>query len=217
MALKKWHELPVSLRRSEAKRWDYLVDELSSGDATPEPEQQQEETPVTRDISITVDDGTDPIQGASVVIGETTKTTDSSGECSFTGLTDGEKSVTVSADGYTEKTETITVSSEGLSFTISLEAEVEETPVTRDISITVDDGTDAVEGATVAIGDITGTTGSAGGCTLQGVADGEQTISVTVTGFDDYSGTITVSENDTSFTISLTAATPGEQQETPGQ
>ena len=92
----------------------------------------------------------------------------------------------------------------------------EETPVTRDISITVNDGTDAVEGATVAIGAITSTTGSAGGCTLQNVADGEQTISVTATGFDDYSDTITVSENDTSFTISLTAATPGEQQETPG-
>lgn len=83
-----------------------------------------------------------------------------------------------------------------------------EVPVTstRNISITVNDGTDPVEGASVSIDEISGTTGSAGGCTLQGVADGEQTIHVVATGFEEYSGTITVSENDTSFTISLTAA-----------
>lgn len=138
MALKRWNKLGPHLRRSEGDRWNYLVDELSSGDETPKPEPQE------------------PVQQ-------------------------------------------------------------EEPPVTRDISITVNDGTDAVEGASVAIGEITGTTGSDGGCTLQGVADGEQTINVTATGFDDYSDTITVSENGTSFTISLTAATPGEQQETPGQ
>ena len=80
-----------------------------------------------------------------------------------------------------------------------------ETPTTRDISISVDDGTDAVEGATVHIGTISATTGSAGGCTLKGVADGEQTIEVTADGFGDYEDTITVSESNTSFTISLTA------------
>ena len=29
MSLKKWHELPVELRRSESKRWNYLVNELT--------------------------------------------------------------------------------------------------------------------------------------------------------------------------------------------
>ena len=83
-----------------------------------------------------------------------------------------------------------------------------ETPTTRDISISVDDGTDAVEGATVHIGTISSTTGSLGGCTLKGVADGEQTIEVTADGFGDYEDTITVSESNTSFTISLTAVVP---------
>ena len=27
--LKKWNELPVELRRSEAKRWNYLVEQLN--------------------------------------------------------------------------------------------------------------------------------------------------------------------------------------------
>ena len=30
MSLKKWHELPVELRRSKSKRWDYLVNELTN-------------------------------------------------------------------------------------------------------------------------------------------------------------------------------------------
>ena len=99
----------------------------------------------------------------------------------------------------------------------SSEEEIESpAATTRNISITVNDGTDAVEGASVAIGQITGTTGSAGGCTLQNVADGEQTITVTAEGFENYSGTITVSSENTSFTISLTAtvADPEEQATT---
>lgn len=90
---------------------------------------------------------------------------------------------------------------------------VVEQPTTRNISITVNDGTDAVEGAAVAIGQITGTTGSAGGCTLQAVADGEQTITVTAEGFEEYSDTITVSSEDTSFTISLTATVEDSEEQ----
>ena len=70
----------------------------------------------------------------------------------------------------------------------------------------MNDGTGSVEGATVAIGDVTGTTGSAGGCSLQNIPDGEQIVTVTKEGYTDYTGTITVSENNTSFTVSLTAS-----------
>ena len=100
-------------------------------------------------------------------------------------------------------------------FLIDKEAESEPAAevVTRNLTFTVNDGTDPVEGATVAIGDITGTTGSAGGCTLQGVAEGEKTVTVTAEGFENYSDTITVSSDSTSFTISLTAATQGDSQQ----
>ena len=77
-------------------------------------------SPATRDISFTINDGTDPIQGASVTIGSTTKTTGSAGGCSFTGVSEGSVSVEVSKEGYTTKTETITVDSTHTSFTISL-------------------------------------------------------------------------------------------------
>lgn len=77
---------------------------------------------------------------------------------------------------------------------------------TRNISFKIDDGTNPVENATVTIGTETGTTGSAGGCTLNGIPDGDNTVTVTAEGFVDYTDTITVSADDTEFTISLTAS-----------
>ena len=70
----------------------------------------------------------------------------------------------------------------------------------------MNDGNSPVENATVAIGDVTGTTGRAGGCSLQIISDGEHTVTVTKDCYTDYTGTITVSEDNTSFTISLTAS-----------
>ena len=82
------------------------------------------ETPVTPTytISFIINDGTDPIENASVVIDDVTKTTGSQGGCTFNEIEEGDVSVTVSATGYTTKTETITVDAEHLSFTISLVA-----------------------------------------------------------------------------------------------
>jgi len=113
----KWKKLPVNVRLSKEKQWNIIADALNSLNG-----EEEVVTPTTYDISITVNDGTNAIQSASVVIGETTKTTGSQGGCTFTGLTAGEKSVTVTATGYTEKTTTLTVGENSTSFTISLEA-----------------------------------------------------------------------------------------------
>lgn len=82
--------------------------------------QQQEQTPTTRDLSFTINDGTNPIEGATVAIGAKTGTTGSAGGCTITGVEEGSQSVEVSAEGYTTKTESITVDSNHTSFTISL-------------------------------------------------------------------------------------------------
>jgi len=74
----------------------------------------------------------------------------------------------------------------------------------RNISVNVTDGENGIQGATVSIGETTATTGSAGGCTLQHIADGNNTINVTKYGYNDYTSTITVSEDATSFEITLT-------------
>ena len=79
-------------------------------------------------------------------------------------------------------------------------------PVTRDLSFTVNDGTNPIKGATVTVGDKTGTTGDAGGCTIKGVAEGKVTVEVAATGYTTKSEEITVAEDSVSFTISLTSA-----------
>lgn len=78
-------------------------------------------------------------------------------------------------------------------------------PETVNISISVKDDQDSpVNGATVSIDEISSTTGSAGGCTLSNVPTGIQTITVTKEGYDEYSDSITVSSENTSFDITLT-------------
>lgn len=75
--------------------------------------------------------------------------------------------------------------------------DTEENPETYDLTFNVTDADGAVEGASVTVDNKTGTTGSAGGCTIKGVAKGEQTVVVSKTGYNDYSSNITVSANDT--------------------
>ena len=77
---------------------------------------------------------------------------------------------------------------------------------TRNISVNVTDGTNAVSDASVVIDDITRTTGSQGGCTFNDITDGEHTVTVTKTGYVTKTETITVSEDNTTFTITVTSA-----------
>jgi len=194
MALKKWSQLPVAVKRNRAKlyeyirlelngeletyyfdsfgdsscteyldsgtvmatgniEWDYTQVEVLTNNAHPEFVGKRyfvEKNPKTdgskayqlylddgttgtgmyvkiyaeapkRTVSITVNDGTDPVQGAKVVIGSEEKTTGSAGGCSFT-LPDGKSSVSITKTGFTDKTQEITVSYSGTSFTISLTA-----------------------------------------------------------------------------------------------
>ena len=53
-----------------------------------------------------------------------------------------------------------------------------------------------IEGATVTIGDITGVTGSAGGCTLRNVPIGEATVIITADGYKTVEETWEVTAND---------------------
>lgn len=57
----------------------------------------------------------------------------------------------------------------------------------------------------MSIGEISSITGSAGGCTLNNISVGEQTITVTADGYEDYSENITISNENNSFNITLTS------------
>lgn len=81
--------------------------------------------------------------------------------------------------------------------------EEEEIPETVDVHVTVSDGENAISGATVTIDEVTGTTIN-GGCNLSDVPTGTQTITVTKTGYVEYTEEITVSDSNYEFAIVLT-------------
>ena len=82
-------------------------------------------------------------------------------------------------------------------------------PVTYNISCSVTDGTDPLENVDVILEDAdetqyTGKTGSAGGCTISNVPEGTYSVVATKTGYTEYTGTIEVSEDNKTLTITLT-------------
>lgn len=79
----------------------------------------------------------------------------------------------------------------------------EGNPETYDLTFNVTDEDGAVEGATVSIDGKTGTTGAAGGCTVKSVNKGVQTLTVTASGHEEYSTSVTVSES-TTISVTLT-------------
>ncbi|WP_296875519.1 carboxypeptidase-like regulatory domain-containing protein [uncultured Methanobrevibacter sp.] len=83
-------------------------------------------------------------------------------------------------------------------------------PVTHNISVSVTDGTDPIENVDVILEDsnetqYTGKTGSAGGCTISNVPEGTYSVVATATGYNEYTGTLTVDENTSTLAITLTA------------
>ena len=147
-------------------------------------------------------DGTNPISGATVTIGDDEETTDEDGEATFESVYEGSQTITVSKTGYADKTSTVTVDDSHTSFEIELE-------VVDTITITVDDGDDtptAIEGASVKIGSTTKTTDSNGQCTFTGMTYQDYSAEVSATGYTTKTETVSFRSNHKSFTISLTAA-----------
>ena len=89
-----------------------------------------------------------------------------------------------------------------------------ENSVTRNVSVSVTDGTDPLGNVDIILEDAeenqyTGRTGSAGGCTIRNVPEGTYNFVASATGYVDYTGTLTVSEQSHTLDIILTAsATP---------
>ena len=91
-----------------------------------------------------------------------------------------------------------------------------------DISVSVSDGTDPIQGVAVTLTDVTdetktytGTSGSAGGCTLNDVALGEYTVSATKEGYSEYTDSLTVTEETDSLEIEMEADTQEENPQEP--
>lgn len=97
---------------------------------------------------------------------------------------------------------------------VKLCANASSTVATRSVSVSVKDGDDdTISGASVTLTDTTdssktytGTTGSAGGCTISNVPDGSYNVKSEKTGYDDYIGTFTVSSTNTNLNITMTSS-----------
>lgn len=97
---------------------DYTGDLTVDGDETVNIELNVLDT-----LTITVENGeSTPIEGATVTIGETNKTTNSNGQAEFT-LIYGDYTATISATGYITKTEEMAFRSNHKTFTASLTTE----------------------------------------------------------------------------------------------
>lgn len=224
MVLKEWADLPVSIRSSRRKLWNYLVDELNED---PDP------TPVveTSTVTATVTDGDSGISGITVTLTDTTDNSKTYTGTSITGGTAtiaevpyGEYSVTASGEGYEAYTAQSNLTVDGE--TETLEIVMTAIPTTTDIavSVTIKDSETPVEGATVLLTDVTdntktftGTTGSEGGCTLSNVTFSTYIVTATCTGYENYTAesNLTVTAETTTLSIGLTASTPA-QEEVPG-
>jgi gliding motility-associated-like protein len=161
-------------------------------------------TPETHTITITVvDENGDPIAGATVTINGENYTTDENGQVTIE-LPDGEYDYTVEADGYNDFTGTITVGGEDVDEAVIMIAEQEET---HTVTITVvDENGDPIEGATVTINGEEYVTDENGQVTLE-LPNGEYDYTVTIDGYDDFTGTITVGGEDVDETVTMTTET----------
>lgn len=72
-----------------------------------------------------------------------------------------------------------------------------------DLAISVTDGTSPIGGVEVTIGESTGTTGSAGGCTLHNILVGNVTVTATKEGYVGYSEEVTITSETETLEITL--------------
>jgi len=85
------------------------------------------ETPIKRTINVSVTDGTDPIKGASVVLtkGATeiaSSTTGDAGGCTLQNVEDDTYTITVTKEGFTEYSASVTTSENNTSLSVKLTA-----------------------------------------------------------------------------------------------
>lgn len=116
-----WEKLPSEIKGSKKKRFNYIMHEIYENCADKTITQPAEEEPEAYTISFSVKNGDgEGVNGATVILGDETKTTGSAGGCSFSDVIAGEYSVGVEADTYTRYTDSITVDEGSTSFIITL-------------------------------------------------------------------------------------------------
>ena len=192
--LEEYDELAKNNMRSTRKLYTYIKENASGSKPT---------------LTVKVKDGEDNVSGATVTIGTTEKTTDASGETTYS-LDYDNYTIEVEATGFEDYTENIKFRANHKTFTIPLEATLCKVTVTakdgsanklKDADITL--SLDSTEIAS-------GTTDKDGVCILEEIRFGTYTLEAVS---DDetltYTGSLTV-DGDETATITLTEAEGAE-------
>ena len=157
-------------------------------------------------MEVTVTDGTDPLENAAVVFTDYndvgvsfTGTTNSSGKCTIEVPLE-KYDVTATCAGYVdyEHPSQITVSGDT---TLTIEMEI----ITDTLTITVNDGENAISGATVTISEDSETTDENGQAVFDDMPYDDYSVTVEADGYNDTTETLQFRSNHKSFTVSLTA------------
>ena len=144
------------------------------------------------------------ISGATVKLGDTETTTDSSGNYTLSGLSAGTYTLTVSKTGYTTYQASITIVEGTNTQNITLTAETSQTGT---LTGTVKSGDAEVESVLVSLQNIgTYTTAADGVYTFAQVTYGTYTITATKTGYNNYSASVTINAATNTHNISLTTS-----------
>jgi len=155
-------------------------------------------TPASYTLTGTVHSGspTGPgLAGATVAVAGKTATTAGDGTFSISGISGGTYTMVVSKTGY------VSVTSQSVTINSNLVAALYLLPQTYTVSGTVTSAAGsnatALSGAVVSIAGQSATTGSTGTFSISGVAPGTYAVNASKSGYNTYSGSITVSANQT--------------------
>ncbi|MDL2273798.1 S-layer homology domain-containing protein [Oscillospiraceae bacterium OttesenSCG-928-G22] len=144
------------------------------------------------------------LAGATVKIGNNTATDEGGGTYKFTSIPEGSYTLEVSAPNHTAQSPNITVNATTAAVspltTVSLSA-------AHTVTITVNDGTNAIQGATVSFGSFSGITDGSGTVTFTGVPASTYTdLAVSATGFVTQSNLNLAVNGDPATTVTETVS-----------
>lgn len=210
-----WNELDLPSDWSKRERFNFIMayidSKFDSSDSqeeeTPTPTPTSEPEAQTGSVNILIHDLDDvKIANANVTLTNDdttyTGTTDEKGECTISDIVYGDYTLTIEAEGYETYEELIQITEDEDSTEVLMD-KIE----VGDVKVTVTDGENPIESASVVITDteFTATTGSAGGCTIRNVPLGEYTIEASkdgyINGLEDL--TVTAGENPITITLEL--------------
>ena len=170
--------------------------------------EEEEDDPITGSITVYVYDADTgyTISSATVSGAGYTKSTNSYGYTSYSGLSIGSYSFTASKSGYYSSSGSTTITTSSTSKTVYIYlTPIDDTPTSGSITVYVKDANtgSAISGATVSGGGYSGTTNSYGYKVFSDLSFGSYTFTASKSGYSSNSGSVSISTSTTSNSVTI--------------